>query len=202
MIIQDRLLCRWVDRVTINQPDEMIVNAGPDFIEIELGDSITLIASSSGAVGNVDYEWESSYDNLLSCSFCEITSAYPMSTVTFTLYGEDENGCNDTDRIEVRVLKERKVFVPTGFTPNNDRNNDRLLVHGEEGTEIKLFRIFDRWGEVLWEGRDFPINDPDMGWNGEFRSKPMNSGIYSWYLEVEYMDGATDAFRGETTLIR
>jgi len=114
----------------------------------------------------------------------------------------DENGCQAEDRVNLYVQKERKVFVPTAFSPNGDANNDRLLVHGEDGTRILTFRVFDRWGELLFETGDFMINDPVYGWTGEFRGQMMNSGVYIWALEVEYVDGATDFFKGSTTLIR
>ena len=202
VLITDRFDCMFLEEIEVEEPLPMEVDAGPDFVEIQLGDSVELIVNSTNAAGDVDYEWSAAYEGTLRCNFCKYTNASPMSSIIYTVYGEDENGCNDTDRIEVRVLKERKVFVPTGFTPNQDFNNDKLLVHGKEGTQIKLFRVYDRWGELVYEEKDFMINDPDIGWDGMFRSKPMNSGVYQWYLEVEFIDEATDVFKGHTTLIR
>ena len=192
----------FLEEIEVKEPLPMEVEAGPDFIEIQLGDSVTLIANATNAVGNVGYEWSAAYDGTLSCDFCKYTNSSPMSSIIYTLYGEDENGCFDTDKIEVRVQKERKIFVPTAFTPNQDLTNDLLLVHGKEGTQIKLYRIYDRWGELIYEAKDFMINDPNTGWDGMFRSKPVNTGIYQWYLEVEFIDEATDVFKGHTTLIR
>ena len=199
--VKDRFDCIWFEDVTIGEPPVFEVDAGPDFVEVDLGDSVTIFASSNSN-GTVDYEWDPAYDGILTCEFCDSTQAFPMVSTFVTLYGEDANGCSDTDIIEIRVQKERTVLVPTGFTPNNDGNNDLLLVHGKNETIIKLFRVYDRWGELVYEARDFEINDPNTGWNGEFRSQPMTSGVYTWYLEVEYMDGAIDNHRGQTTLIR
>ncbi|MFM9949043.1 MAG: T9SS type B sorting domain-containing protein, partial [Saprospiraceae bacterium] len=96
----------------------------------------------------------------------------------------------------------RIVAVPTGFTPNGDGANDRLLVHGQEGTTIRTFRIYDRWGELLYEARDFEVNDDNFGWDGSFIGKMMNGGVYLWYVDAEYADGVREVFKGQTTLIR
>ena len=200
--ITDRYDCIFLDDVIVGEPPALEVNAGPDIIEIPLGDSAVLIASANNNMGNVQYEWSAPFNGTLSCEFCPITTVTPMTSTMYMLMGEDENGCIGSDKIEVRVLKDRKVFVPTAFTPNNDFLNDRLLVHGKDGTTIKIFRIFDRWGEILFEEKDFKINDPNIGWNGMFRSKFVNSGVYYWYLEVEFMDGASDVYKGHTTVIR
>jgi gliding motility-associated-like protein len=69
-------------------------------------------------------------------------------------------------------------------------------------TEIHLFQVFDRWGERLYEAANFPINDPVTGWDGKFRDKDMPAGVYVWYLEVDFVDGVREVYKGETTLVR
>ena len=100
------------------------------------------------------------------------------------------------------VEKPRRVFVPTGFTPNDDLNNDRLLVHGQLTAHVLDFRVYDRWGELVFEQKDFALNDVTAGWDGNFRGNPMDPGIYVWVLEVLFMDGAKEVLQGNTTLIR
>jgi len=92
--------------------------------------------------------------------------------------------------------------VPTGFTPNNDGVNDLLVVHGLPGIEVVSYRIWDRWGELLFEDSGFPVNDTSRGWNGDFRDQPVNGGVYLWQVEVRYPDDRTELFSGQTTLIR
>ena len=155
--------------------------------------------------GNYSYFW-SPIDSL-NCDFCESTfnpSAIGLSNqTTFTVEVINEFGCSAEDLITVFVSKDRRVFVPTGFSPNNDGNNDLLRTHGREGTTVLTFKVFDRWGEMVYENLEpFGINDPDIGWNGVFKDKDMNPGIYVWTLEVEYIDGVKDVYKGSTTLIR
>jgi len=104
--------------------------------------------------------------------------------------------------IRIFVDKPKLVVVPTGFTPNNDGFNDLLIVHGKPGTTILDFQIFDRWGEMIFQDKDFPVNSLNNGWNGEFRSKQMNSGVFIWYVVALHEDGTEEVFSGQTTLIR
>lgn len=202
VLIKDAKGCIVVEKAEISEPAPFEVDAGPDFIEIELGETVQLNASSQNGLGLVQYLWSTQLAGALSCEICENTSVTPDNAMFINLYGQDENGCEDEDRVEIRVLKNRTVLVPTGFTPNGDGANDLLTVHGEEGTTIQLFQIYNRWGELLFEARDFSINDPLTGWDGNFRNEAQNSGVYMWYLEVEFIDGAKENLRGQTTLLR
>lgn len=193
--------CRFTDNIEIIDPPEFTVNAGQD-VTITLGDSIQLFAVSKDDVMGVEFVWSAPYGGTLSCTECPDPFTNTQNTITYELYGVDGNGCEDTDLIKVMVEKPRVVAVPTGFTPNDDAINDLLMVHGRTGTTITLFQIYDRWGELVYEGRDFQVNDPTIGWDGNFKGKPMNAGVYVWYLEAEYIDGVQESFRGQTTLIR
>ena len=125
-----------------------------------------------------------------------------INTITNGVSAVDSVGCRATDSVKVTVMKPRYIYVPTGFSPNKDQINDRLTVRGKDGTKITVFRVYDRWGELLYEAQNFKINDVSFGWDGTFKSEPMVSGLYVWYLEAEYIDGAKETMKGGTTLIR
>ncbi|MCP4441075.1 MAG: gliding motility-associated C-terminal domain-containing protein, partial [Aureispira sp.] len=63
-------------------------------------------------------------------------------------------------------------------------------------------RVYDRWGELIFEGTGLSINDASTGWDGTFKGKPMNSGLYAWYAEVEFADGHVEVIKGDITLLR
>ena len=200
--IQDGNGCVFTDRVTLTNPPAFSVDAGSDSYTITLGDSIDLYANSENANGLVDFEWQAPYEGTLSCTACEVTNSLPQVSILYFLYGIDENGCEDTDMVHVYVEKPRVVAVPTGFTPNGDNNNDKLIVHGRRGTMVQYFQVFDRWGELLYEAKDFEVNDSNYGWDGTFKGDTVNPGVYIWQLVVTYEDGMEEAYYGETTLIR
>ena len=173
--------------------------------------SVDLDADLSNAQGMVTYDWTAGWCSTLTCGDstdcarlidCEMPVASPGYTNDYFLRIVDEMGCVAEDLIQIHVKKERRILVPTGFSPNGDQNNDLLLVHGRSGANISLFQVFDRWGELLYQDSEFMVNDNTRGWDGTFKDKDMPSGVYVWYVEVEYDDGMTDSFKGETTLIR
>jgi gliding motility-associated-like protein len=199
--VKDANSCIWFDNVTVAAPPRFQIEASPD-ITINLGDKTQLFANPINSRGTVTLTWKQPYDSTLSCLKCPNPTAYPMSTILYVVNGIDTIGCRASDSVQVTVVKPRNVLVPTGFTPNTDEINDKLIVRGRPGTIIKAFRIYDRWGELLYEATDFKINDENSGWDGTFRGQDMNSGQYVWYVEAKYIDGATEIYKGHTTLIR
>lgn len=202
--IRDANDCSWFETATINTPAEFMVNivgeAQRDMVEV--GDSLRLYGETENAAGRVEYVWSSAVEDVLSCNECNNTVVKPMNPLYVEVYAIDENGCEAEDRLQVMVNKNRVVLVPTGFTPNDDNRNDKLMVHGAEGSMIKTFNVFDRWGELMYTAEEFSINDQSAGWDGNFRSRPAPAGNYVWYLEVEYIDGVKETLKGSTTLIR
>lgn len=188
--------------VEVEQRAPVVVDLGPD-ITITLGENTQLFAGVDNAAGQVTYSWTPADSVWLSCLDCPdpfVDSLYYQNY--FEVLVLDSLGCRGTDQILVVVEKPRRIFVPTAFSPNGDLSNDFLLVHGQESAQILDFRVYDRWGELVFENGDFTPNDTSAGWDGNFRSKPMDPGVYVWVLEVQYMDGAKEVLKGNTTLIR
>jgi gliding motility-associated-like protein len=193
--------CTFRTEATINEPPEFSVDAGPD-LTITFGDSISLAATTENAQGSVEFVWLEPYFGTLSCTECPNPVASPEATLDYEIYVVDEQGCEASDFLRLFVEKPQLATVPTGFTPNGDTTNDLLLVHGRPGTQVVRFQVFDRWGELLYEAGDFPVNDAGVGWDGNYRGEPMGSGVYLWLIEVIHQDGSNEVLRGQTTLIR
>jgi large repetitive protein len=198
--VKDDNGCVTLVNTSIQQPPKFTIST--ENITINLGQSTTIFATADNNQGFVRYIWKSPYDSILSCKICERPIASPMYTVTYDVTGTDTAGCNAYAKLVVNVEKSREVLVPSGFSPNKDNVNDRLVVHGRTGTVIKVFRVFDRWGETVFEAQNFQINDTFYSWDGSFRGQEMQSGVFFWYIEAEFTDGAKETFKGNTTLIR
>ena len=214
--IKDVKGCLHTTETTVHEPpalsvDILVYGLSLDEHMINYGDSIPIEADVMNAQGNVMITWSAAWCGTLfanGVSDCDETPmnkslwAKPDYTNDYFVLVVDDKGCEAEDHLQVHVKKERRVLVPTGFSPNGDGMNDLLPVHGKAGTMIKLFQVFDRWGELMFQDIDIPINDTTRGWDGTFKSKDMPPGVYVWYLEAEYEDGMKDSFKGETTLIR
>jgi gliding motility-associated-like protein len=112
--------------------------------------------------------------------------------ITLTVF--DNNGCSDTvtKSIDVQILPQ----VPTAFTPNKDNNNDLLFVKGGPFEKI-TFRVYNNWGELLFE-----TNDQKIGWDGTKNGKDQPVGVYVWTLVVDMYNNRQVKKNGDVTIIR
>ena len=203
--IKDNNNCIWKsDLIKLDNPAPFEVNINTDKTVINLGDSIALRASFLNHTGNIQYSWSASTPNTFDCPIvlCSSISVSPITNTNYELYAVDENGCEASDRLNILVSKNKKVFVPTGFSPNGDGFNDYLLVHGQEGITIESFKLFNRWGENIFESSEITLNNPKNTWDGTYKGQPLNTGVYVWVLKVSFADGTTDILKGSTSLIR
>ncbi|NOU60020.1 gliding motility-associated C-terminal domain-containing protein [Marinifilum caeruleilacunae] len=112
----------------------------------------------------------------------------------YTLLFTDFNGCRGEDEIMVYVDRYR-IFVPNAFTPNGDGLNDTFgpVITGDiAGEEIEMY-IYNRWGEMIYE-----FTDLGVGWNGTYKGKPVNPGVYVWTLIINgksKQDGSVSLIR-------
>ena len=191
---------------SLTQPLPVGVSLGPD-TTIFLGDSVLVSPDIFDAFGAVQYHWKSVLLENFVCvdtPECSMIWAKPYQTNTYRITITDENGCRGTDDVTINVLKPRGVYVPSGFSPDGDLNNDLLIVYGKSRqiSNVLSFRVYDRWGELLYQDQNFSVNDDTRGWDGQFRGKACDPGVYVWYVEVEYRDGYREALSGNVTLIR
>ena len=129
----------------------------------------------------------------------QTTQATVNETTIYTVSVTD-GICTKSDNVEVKVLSvacdERYVYVPNAFSPNADGENDVLYVRSAITTEIE-FRVFDRWGELIFESKN--VND---GWDGKFRDKLVDPDVYDYYLKAICISGEEQIIKGNITLIR
>jgi gliding motility-associated-like protein len=202
LFIVDGNGCTYFEsNINIVEPDPLEVDLGPDQT-ITFGETVTLDPQFSGSSTPVIFTWWPRDSSLLSCLDCPNPIVTTDHQVSIQLEVTDENGCIDDDIITIHIAKDFEIVVPSGFTPNDDGTNDLLVVHGKPGIEINFFRVYDRWGELLFEDSGFSTNDATRGWDGMYRGEFMNTGIYIWHLEATLPDGSLTTYSGSTTLVR
>jgi gliding motility-associated-like protein len=173
--------------VTIDPvPSGLPVYAGAD-VYIEAGDTVILTAIGSGTM-----VWDNG----------DITSTIvnPLVTTTYNVTLTDVNGCSSTDQVTVIVQVEcGEVFIPTAFSPNGDALNSffRIKVKQECIVEMNL-KVFDRWGEVVFEG-----TKAEDYWDGTFKGKSLDSAVFVYTLDILLSNSdERQRFSGNLTLIR
>lgn len=130
--------------------------------------------------------------------------ATPTYTTTYTLLLSDSSGCEVSDKIRVLVAGQVEAYFPTAFSPNGDDTNDYFtaFANDEDIERLEYLRIFDRWGNLVFEGLNVPLNDPSKGWDGTSRGQPSPIGLYVFSSVVRLKDGSTYQKAGEVNLIR
>jgi gliding motility-associated-like protein len=168
------------------------------------GTSIVLNATvSTQAMGNLTYTWLlngvevasglglSSYEDLL----LQDPSVYTVIVTTPT-------GCSDTAAVTL-IVPEPIFEVPNAFTPNGDGLNDFFnFVSTGRARSIVDFRVFNRWGQLVFEGRTTEDPDGFEGWDGNYNGKPQPSDIYFFMISLERFDGQTVKLAGDVALLR
>ena len=120
----------------------------------------------------------------------------------FTLSVENSFGCRAVDSIFLTAFcKKAEVFVPNAFTPDGDGLNDVLMIRGS-GITVKSFRVFNRWGEAIFEKLNFTPNDPKYGWDGKRRGVAATPDVYVYTAEVVCDNGAVYTYKGNTTILK
>jgi len=127
---------------------------------------------------------------------------YDRQTQYFITITRD-NGCVTVDTLLVKVtaaappILDCDVFVPKAWSPNNDGHNDKLYPLSVNIKELKYFRIFNRWGQLVFE-----TNIIGRGWDGMFNGKPAVPDAYTWTVEAVCLDGKPVRKAGKSVLLR
>ncbi|MEP7256443.1 MAG: PKD-like domain-containing protein [Ferruginibacter sp.] len=186
------------DFVKITVGPRPTVNIGPD-LTLSTGSTVQLNpVTQNGPI--INWAWTPSAG--LSCTSC------PQPTLTITdnryyvLSVTNNYGCISSDTIFIFTFcKNAQVFIPNAFTPDGDGLNDVLMVRGK-GIFIKTFRIFSRWGELVFEKTNFNPNDLKYAWDGKIRGVPATPDVFVYTADVICDNGIVYTYKGNSTLLK
>jgi len=188
--------CLLQDSIFVNvsplDPLSVVASADPTVI---LPNTTTQL--SGVPIGNYIYSWNPT--PTLSNPNIVNPQALLNETTLFTLTISD-GLCTGTDTVLVKVFDNicgaPFVFIPNAFSPNKDGQNDKLFVRGPF-IESFVFRVYDRWGELVWETTQL-----SEGWDGTYRGKLLDPDVYDYYLQATCVGGLENIIKGNVTLIR
>jgi gliding motility-associated-like protein len=170
----------------------------PGTVTLMAGTSLTIPATYSPNTAT----WSWVPPTGLSCTNCPQPVASPKFSTTYSVSFVDSNGCRNTDTINVVVVcTNGNIFIPNTFSPNKDGSNDIFYPRGKGIDRIQVLRIFNRWGEVVFEKSNFPVNDASYGWDGRYKGKDPQPGVYIYQVEVYCTNGDLIKFTGNVALI-
>jgi gliding motility-associated-like protein len=165
----------WDTTIVIGQTVQLNVSQGPGY----------------------SYNWSPSAG--LSCTNCPNPIAQPLVNTIYSVTIEDDAGCfSVTSTFEFEVKPLTTIDVPTAFTPDGDGINDFIFVNGLGIKKLIEFKIYNRWGQLLFE-----TSDIKEGWNGFYRGKLQPVETYVYFASVEtWLEGEILTKKGSFNLLR
>jgi gliding motility-associated-like protein len=129
------------------------------------------------------------------------TSYKPVFTgsteTAYTIQLKTSAGCITIDTQIVKINKNIVIYVPNAFTPNDDNKNDYLKPFMIGIKELVYFKVFNRWGELVFETKSI-----NPGWDGRYKGIPVQSHTLVWMLQGIGADNKVYNAKGSTVLIR
>ena len=193
--------CVW-DTSLIVPPSLPLLVTLPDDLTAEAGESLPIIPQLSFPDSLVVSSFWSSGLLQIDCPNCPVTDVFGLTSDTILFCVTLAQGCVRCARTAVAIQQPQFVFVPTAFSPDGNGLNDLFSPQGNPVAVAGYDRmqIFDRWGGQVFDWQGSPGNIP--AWDGEWRSKLMDPGVYIWTLEYTLIDGRRVQAHGEVQLMR
>ena len=183
--------CENNSNITISVQQIPTVNISDTAVII--GEQVILNAYSDQIL---TYEWFPDYE--LDCNNCPEIIATPLEPTTYEVTVTDINGCfTESYDIYINILKKYTIDVPSAFTPNGDGTNDIIYVRGWGVEDLLLFKIYNRFGEVVFES-----TDKDIGWDGSYKGKIQGVETYTYEASVRTYEDEILFKRGSIKLLK
>lgn len=203
--VRDRFDCVKEKGFAITNPPKINFNLGKD-TTLAYGD--TLIINPSTSLPSKDIKRITWLTSSLqgTCILCDSIYKYlPKEDHTLKATIESITGCKVTDEINILVDHDFKVFVPNVFMPQVAAQSENLsltVYGGKQVVKVNYFRIFNRYGDEVYEARAFQPNDRSVAWDGRYKGSDAAEDVYVYLAEIVFADGSIRVVKGDVTLIR
>lgn len=190
-----------LDSIEIGEPDVLEIELGDDF-EVFFNDSVVINAILNildSDIGSIS--WEDLNGFIDNEDLTLIKNAVENNQITLTI--TDANGCIATDSVAIRIL-EGDIQLPNVFVPNsNDPLNQSFgMPYIPSVASVDEFRIYDRWGNMVFEANDIESGSEAGYWNGNYLNQPAKEGVYSYIISYTLFSGEEQVLIGDVTLFR
>ena len=197
VVIMDDMDCTQEFDFEIIAPDTMGVALNYDPLDVRPNTEIELVATTVGVI--VSYQW---LPNEID-SGQESTSFTATNNMDIRIIVKDAKGCNATASLPLTVSL-GDIYVPNAISPNGDGRNDAFTFYSDNGSGeiIERLQVYDRWGGLIFDASEIPLNTESVGWDGTRKGEKMNTGIYTYYGIVRFGNGVKRLFEGDIQIVR
>jgi hypothetical protein len=199
VFVTDENNCVEDTLLSLNTPPVLLVTLGLDQV-IQFGDTILIegIVNTDTLSG---IQWSS--PALITAPNSLTQLIQPIQSFELELIVTDTAGCVGTDDIQVTVVRDERIFIPNVLATEAENQNALFTVYSAgEVRSIPLLQIYDRWGELVFERKNIPPNEPILGWDGRWNNRPVDPGVYIYVVQLEIIDGSIETRKGDITVLR
>lgn len=196
--VMDAAGCKLTVMEDLQEPSPITLDAGPDLMVL-LNETVNLNATTNLTAPIV--LWQPS--DFLDCPTCLSPVATPDNSITYTITVADVNGCEARDTVAITVSETGAYYIPNAFSPNEDGTNDWFTVFSDATvSRIISMEIYDRKGGLAFSAMDFPTNEEAKGWNGMIGKAAAMSGVFTYNIQLEFVNGKVEKVTGTVLLQR
>jgi len=188
--------------ITITEPPLFTVNLGEDFF-LNIGeDSLLTIKGQYNEATAQSVIWKANTVEIASAKNKPEITVSPEEDTDYNVTVINQSGCIASDNLRISIRRVKPECVPNIFTPHNQGENNYFSINCAEVDKVTKYSIYDRWGNLLFTGKDLIPSQPQSFWDGRFKGKEVVAGVYVFYLELLFKDGSTEKRSGDVTVLR
>ena len=135
----------------------------------------------------------------LNCSKIKFSA---KTTFSLSVFIKNKSGCTATTSINIEVVEVEHVYFPSVFTPDSDITSGYYLSYKPSIERVELAQIYDRWVNLLYEGNNFDPISNSFNWDGTFKGKLVDSGVYVVVVKYKLLNGESYSEAQTLTLVR
>lgn len=184
--VSENTFCGSTATVFVQVNTKPFVLAGRD-TSFNLDEPMFISAQGSGSI-----TWISGEN--IECPTCPVSRVYPANDECYVVLTTNEFGCTAQDRMCIEVTNDFGVYIPNTFTPNQDGLNEVFYVVGTGISNFSM-QIYNRWGQLI-----FSSNSQLNGWDGQFKDKACEPGVYTYKVEYTGLNGKRYQRSGQVLL--
>jgi gliding motility-associated-like protein len=202
IIIAEAGACVFDTVIYLFPPPEFKVDLFTATTVIDQGETVEIQTSFSvPATEVVKIEWEKLGQSL--CDGCAEITDTPLESTLYKVYAETIDGCRSSNSITIQVNRNLDFYAGNVFSPNLDGINDLFIPQfGPSIRAASNFRIYDRWGSLVFEMKDIDSDNFNEGWDGKANGKTVSPDIYLYSIELEYIDGRKEVVAGDVMVLK
>jgi gliding motility-associated-like protein len=173
--------------IIVNDNPTIEINTVDDNCNQEIGQiSVSVLTGSSP----FNYSWDTGENT---------SSIIGLIEGTYTITVTDDVGCSIAQDVIVSDLSvdcQYHVFLANVFSPDGNGENEELFVQGK-GIQSMNLKIYNRWGQLIFESISI-----DVAWDGTYKGKPVNAGVYVYLLDGSFDNGESFSEKGNVTVVK